>query len=109
MKWVSDNTPEEVNRTRLKILASIEKLAQRLVDDGSAKKWSAAGARFVHVAVVRCGRLAGADYGVWSVSRNVNGPLMLALAEKIGYHDKGAIEMFRRGGPLIGLLPCSGA
>ena len=62
----------------------------------------------MHVAVVRCGRLAGADYGVWSVSRNVNGPLMLALAEKIGYHDKGAIEMFRRGGPLVGLLPCSG-
>ena len=39
MKWVSGNSSEEVNRTRLSILASIEKLAQRFVDDGSTKKW----------------------------------------------------------------------
>ena len=53
-------------------------------------------------------RLAGAEYGIWSVSREVNGPLMMAVAKRIGYHDLGAIEMLRKGGPLVGLLPCSG-
>ena len=54
-------------------------------------------------------RLAGAEYGVQSVSRTVNGPLMEAIAQKISYHDMAAIEMFRSGGQLIGLLPQTGA
>ena len=34
----------------------------------------------------------------------VNGPLMIALAEKAGYHDVDCVELFRDGAPLVGKL-----
>ena len=34
----------------------------------------------------------------------VNGPLMIALAEKAGYHDVDCVELFREGAPLVGKL-----
>ena len=34
----------------------------------------------------------------------VNGPLMVALAEKVGYHDVDCVELFRKGAPLVGKL-----
>ena len=34
----------------------------------------------------------------------VNGPLMAALAAKVGYHDVDCVELFREGAPLVGKL-----
>lgn len=38
----------------------------------------------------------------------MNGPLLNALAAKIGYHDCECIDLVRWGGPLVGKLPSSG-
>ena len=35
--------------------------------------------------------------------RDVNGPLLIWLAEQIGYHDVACIEMLRRGAQLVAL------
>ena len=45
---------------------------------------------------------------VAGVIRDVNGPLMAVLAESIAYHDAGVVTMMRDGGPLCGLLSCTG-
>ena len=42
------------------------------------------------------------------VAAGVNGPLLEMLAEAAEWHDKAAIELFRTGAPLFGLLEKSG-
>lgn len=38
----------------------------------------------------------------------VNGPLMEVLAEKVGYHDKECIDLFRKGAHIVGKLHRTG-
>ena len=38
----------------------------------------------------------------------MNGPLLEVLADSCEFHDRAAIHMFRVGGALVGVLPCSG-
>ena len=47
-----------------------------------------------------------ANYG--QVSSQVNGPLLEILADSCGFHDRACIELFRKGGDIIGPLACSG-
>jgi len=42
------------------------------------------------------------------VAAGVNGPLLEMLADAAQWHDKAAIELFREGAPLFGLLEKSG-
>ena len=37
----------------------------------------------------------------WQVVHEVNGPLLELLAEMCDYHDPGAVELLRKGGPLV--------
>ena len=45
-----------------------------------------------------------ADSDVASISAGVHGPLLLALAKRVHYHDPSVVELFRCGAPLIGCL-----
>ena len=45
-----------------------------------------------------------ADPTVRRISSGVNGPLLHALADQAQYHDKGAVELFRTGAPVVGIL-----
>ena len=52
-----------------------------------------------------CCRQSGmADVDVAKISEGVHGPLLKALAERAGYHDVAAVELFRTGAPIIGRL-----
>ena len=44
------------------------------------------------------------DATVGYISRRVHGPLMLALAKSVGYHDLDVVNLFRDGAPLLGEL-----
>ena len=39
---------------------------------------------------------------------DVNGPIAEAVAEFIGFEDKGAIRSRRQGAQIVGVLPCTG-
>ena len=42
------------------------------------------------------------------VAADVNGPLCSLLAKEIKYHDINCLELLRKGGNIIGDLPCTG-
>jgi len=89
-------------------MQEIEATAQLLRSSGRCAAWFAgadpmvAKARRMLRALCRMSMLA-VYVAVVQVSEGVNGPLMLLLAEACGYHDAAAIELFRRGGPLVRL------
>ena len=41
---------------------------------------------------------------LWQISRSVHGPLLELLARECGYHDYICVEIFRRGGCIVGRL-----
>ena len=51
---------------------------------------------------------AGADEHIRKATQGVNGALRQLLARKIGYHDKGCVDLLRYGAPLVGALPFAG-
>jgi hypothetical protein len=53
-------------------------------------------------------RRSGMDPVIRAMVTGVNGPLLLALAGRAGYHDAAAVELFRGGAPLVGALAVSG-
>ena len=48
------------------------------------------------------------DRLVRGVAKDVNGPLLVELANYVGYHDTECIDFFRSGAALLGKLPVSG-
>ena len=69
----------------------IEDRANMLRSDGSCHDW-----------------LADADPSIRTISTNINGPALLELAREINYHDPGCVQLFHKGGPLVGSLTLSG-
>ena len=51
-----------------------------------------------------CRAQGACDEVLQRFAAEVNGPLMVALAEKVSYHDVDSVELFRKGGPLVGKL-----
>ena len=45
---------------------------------------------------------------VAQVAQHVNGPLLEILAQSCGFHDAACIELFRKGGEIVGTLPFAG-
>ena len=56
----------------------------------------------LHVSL--CRAKGAKDEVLQRFAAEVNGPLMVALAEKVSYHDVDSVELFRKGGPLVGKL-----
>ena len=56
----------------------------------------------LHVSL--CRAKGAKDEVLQRFAAEVNGPLMVALAEKAGYHDVDCVELFREGAPLVGKL-----
>ena len=81
----------KVDDTRELLISQIEKAALEFVVSGETEKW-----------------FDGADAKVKEVAHGVNGPLLSMLAKACGYSDLDAVELFRRGGPLVGELHRSG-
>ena len=67
------------------------RLGEALRQSGKARDW-----------------FSGADCHVRDVAQEVNGPLFEALARECALEDLDAIELFRRGAPMVGKLPASG-
>ena len=85
--------PGQLMAARENVVRSIEQFASEACQSGLAHRW-----------------LQHADAHVAKVSRSVNGPTLESLAKAIGYQDSACIEFFRKGAPLIGVLPetCNG-
>lgn len=93
LQWVAGQTPEEVIAQRERIIVSIEKLAEHIVQSGQCEAW-----------------FASADAATRKVASGVNGPLLQHLAEITQYKDAECVEMFRSGAQMSGVLreTCNG-
>ena len=91
ISWAAQRCPAEIIAAREAVTRAIECEGVELRESGAVERW-----------------FAGADAHVRRVAREVNGPLLERLARRSGFHDPGAVELFRRGAPFVGMLPCSG-
>ena len=78
-------------REREAIMQQIETAAAEFRATGACSAW-----------------LQRADSRVAQVSREVNGPLMEALADAIAFHDAECVQSLRRGAPFVDKLPDTG-
>jgi hypothetical protein len=77
----------QANQARLEIVSQVGALGNRLRTEGAVAKW-----------------FEEADSALATATADVNGPLLEALADLIGYHDCAAVDMLKFGGPLAGEL-----
>ena len=91
LEWLSSVPPATVNEVRETIITGLECWAARLQESGEREAW-----------------FEGCDMVVQGVARDVNGPLLYALAAISGHIDPACIEFFRSGAPLYGMLARSG-
>ena len=94
-----------MNSFREDIISRIEAQAQLLRATGMCEAWFAgADPAVVSVQHLRLSRHSNSfahTYLFAQVAGEVNGALLELLAEKIGYHDKECVNLFRRGAPLV--------
>ena len=89
---------------------AIEECGETLRKDGSLKEWwlswfpSACQCALLGLVCAVCRQQGMADVHVAQISEGVHGPLLKALAERAGYHDVDAVELFRTGAPIVGRL-----
>jgi len=106
--WSSKRTPQEIIDQREGAMRAIEQLAAQFKADGADRRWRACICLTTAVAedlAACCARREQiADPEIRRIVRGVNGPLLELLAEKADYSDKAAIELFRTGAPVIGVL-----
>ena len=110
MDWMTALSSEDVKAGREESL-QVCSMFVRVLDTGSAfplcqilekhahKLWT-------HGNVVRWFR--DSDALVQGVSRTVNGPLLEDLIDTTEHKDTECANIFRRGAPILGALPCSG-
>ena len=92
LEWFEGKSTSEIMNYRENAIRAIEELATTLKKEGKVKKWLD----------------EARDDKVRRISENINGPLLEILATKIQYHDQRAIELFREGAPIVGILPRTG-
>ena len=92
LDWFEGKSTAEIMNYRENAIRAIEELATTLKKEGKVKKWLD----------------EARDDKVRRISENINGPLLEILATKIQYHDQRAIELFREGAPIVGILPRTG-
>ena len=93
------------------IMGAIEDEANDYIEDGSTGKWL----QEADPSIAKVGRVADqcasarVRLHAAQLLADVNGPLLLALAHRIGYHDIDCIDMLRNGARLVivGLCLCS--
>ena len=91
IEWIRERSSDQVIADRERIISKIELLGEKMTRDGRRASW-----------------FADADPHVARVSEDVNGPLATWLAVASEYHDLEAIELFRKGADMVGVLEYSG-
>ena len=91
IEWINQRSCAQVMAERERIVSKIEQLGELMIRDGRRDAW-----------------FVGADPHVAGVSNGVNGPLAMWLAIASDYHDREAIELFRKGAEMAGVLTNSG-
>jgi len=106
--WCSGKSPQVIMDQREGAIRAIEQLAAKFKADGVDRRWCVCAILGVlrgFVCLTYCVRREKiADPEVRRIVRGVNGPLLEFLAEKANYCDKAAVELFRTGAPVIGVL-----
>ncbi len=112
VEWMAKRTPREAIEQREATLRRIRALAKKFEESGASVLSCLPLAVILSLTALPAGETArwfdGCDHKVKEVSHRVNGPLLVALAEATGFHDKACIEFFRRGAPLLGVLEFAG-
>jgi hypothetical protein len=80
IRWQSAHSAEEIINFREELVASLERRHMHMRASGVPECW-----------------LKEGDPLVTEVARDVNGPLMLALAVAANHHDTACVELFRQG------------
>lgn len=89
--WIAARSERQVCRERRATLERIRARDAELRASGATAAW-----------------FAGCDAHVRTIAGSINGPLLVELLDEIGYEDAACVEVFRRGAPLVGPLPCTG-
>ena len=98
----------QASAKRTMIMDAIKDEANDYVEDGSASRWL----QEADPSIAKVGRVVGQCASVHvrlhtaQILAGVNGPLLLALAHRIGYHDSACIDMLRKGARLVLVGPC---
>jgi hypothetical protein len=91
VRWQTGKSDADIIALRKDAVRAIESEAAQLAESGATLAW-----------------FMGADPLVQEVAKEVNGPLLARLAERSGFHDLEAVEVFREGADFHGPLACTG-
>ena len=92
IEWLSVRTEQQIVDERERAISQLEEMGKQMRAEGAVDRWFLGS-----VDTVRRG------------AQDVNGPLCDHVADTLlQYHDRDCIDFFRKGAPLIGLLPISG-
>ena len=101
--------PAQARAEREQIMCAIESAAAEMVKQRDVDKWfSGADDKVMQVRLLVLLRLVPVLQSALQVSNGVNGPLLEMLAKEAGHHDCIAVNQFRHGADLIGVLTCAG-
>jgi hypothetical protein len=85
---MEQRTANEVMTQRAETMQAIEQFAEELTANGQRRAWSE---------TVK-------DPELRRFAKEVNGPLMEILAQRIKYHDRECVDLFKTGATLVGKL-----
>ena len=91
VEWRKSVSNKEATAFREQAISNIEQIGASLRAHGQVEEW-----------------FADVDPAIQRVCKHVNGPLIETLVNKISFHDKQCVELFRKGAQLVGVLPDSG-
>jgi len=91
LEWQAARSAETVNAEREAIMLRLEKLGEKMWEQGTCEDW-----------------LMSLEKGVRGIVSEVNGKLLLELGCAVHHNDMECVELLRKGAPLYGLLEASG-
>ena len=91
LEWQAARSAETVNAEREAIMLRLEKLGEKMWEQGTCEDW-----------------LMSLEKGVRGIVSEVNGKLLLELGCAVHHNDMECVELLRKGVPLYGLLKASG-
>ena len=97
IEWAKGKTPQSIMTQRDSTLRAIRKYGAELAREGELEKWcnQSLCLPLLPVSDAALPRQMGMpDATIGYISRRVHGPLILALAKSVGYHDAEVVDLF---------------
>ena len=91
IQWRKQSSNTDVRKFREEAICEIEQMGANMWKEMQPQKW-----------------MASSDPCVQQISCDVNGPLIQTLLDRIEFHDKDCVNIFKHGVPIAGDLPRQG-